>query len=157
MICNTYSGRNYIPSPSPNTFLQDLLWDIHTRQLIKDLERMLNKLTYHHRTNPWVLSSSCIKSINYSRICNYKMLINCQHNYLTPHLKIVRMVLLSLSLLLLHPDTNCQEVSSQLLSLIKPETLTANRWRGGFNTNQIVVPSQENPHWIENPFTVTLL
>ena len=104
MICNTYSGRNYIPSSC-----------------------VLNKLTYHHRTNPWVLSSSYIKSINYSRICNYKMLMNCQHDYLTPHLKMVRMALLSLSLLLLLPDTSCQEVSSQHLSLIRPETLAANR------------------------------
>ena len=112
---------------------------------------MLNKLTFHHRTNPWELSSSYIKSINYSRICNYKMLMNCQHDYLTPHLKMVRIALLSLSLLLLLPDTICQEVSGQLLSLIRPES--ANRWRGGFNTNQIVlnspeVPFQKNPYWI---------
>ena len=69
----------------------------------------------------------------------------------TPLHKMVRMVLLSLILLFLLPDTNCQEVSGQLLSLIRPES--ANRWRGGFNTNQIVlnspeVPSQKNPYWI---------
>ena len=42
--------------------------------------------------------------------------------------KLVRMVLLSLLLLLLlTPDVDCQEVSEQLLSLVRPETLAANR------------------------------
>ena len=45
----------------------------------------------------------------------------------TPLHKIVRMVLLSLLLLLLTPDIDCQEVSGQLLSLIRLETLSANR------------------------------
>ena len=43
----------------------------------------------------------------------------------------VRMfLLLLLQLLLLPPDIDCQEVSGHLLSLVRPETLSANRWLG---------------------------
>ena len=51
--------------------------------------------------------------------------INISHS--TPHIKMVRMVLLSLVLLLLLPDADCQKVSGQLLSLVRSETLSANR------------------------------
>ena len=74
----------------------------------------------------------------------------------TPLHKMVRMVLLSLILLLLLPDTNCQEVSGQLLSLIRPETLAANRWRGGFKS-QITINPNPKQHRQFVFYTICLL
>ena len=95
-----------------------------------------------------------VELLNNLQVWINDQIINTMHS--TPLHKMVRMVLLSLILLLLLPDTNCQEVSGQLLSLIRPETLAANRWRGGFKS-QITINPNPKQHRQFVFYTICLL
>ena len=139
LIANTCSLPTCIPSCSTETRVT--IFTGYSRGVVRPLTYSLlglnsrinistqlkRKKNYQYiysinKKKPWMLSCTYLFQWNIQEPRDIKCWSHCHS---APHLKMVRILLLSL---LLFPVADCQEVSGQLLSLVNPKTLSANKW-----------------------------